>query len=110
MSTFVVQLLVALVVVGDSSSAAHPHPDPEPEERLEGWLAVTNNLTVHVAVGLLNRAEARPAAAYVDGPCVCVCVCVCVSTLHVCEHVLVVGCVTPPRQSPRLAHRPRNQH
>ena len=109
MSTFVVQLLVALVVVGDSSSAAHPHPDPEPEERLEGWLAVTNNLTVHVAVGLLNRAEARPAAAYVDGPCVCVCVCVCIDIARV-RACVGCGLCDPPRQSPRLAHRPRNQH
>eukprot|EP01050_Picozoa_sp_SAG11_P047817 SAG11_NODE_25258_length_361_cov_0.980916_1_plen_81_part_10 len=33
--------------------------------QLEGWVAVADvNLTVHVAVGLLNRKERRPAAMY----------------------------------------------
>ena len=99
MSAFVVQLLMslALLVVGDNSSVAHPDSKPEPEERLEGWLAVTNNLTVHVAVGLLNRAEARPAALCVDGLCVCT---------RVCEHAVLVGIVKQilswsPSGSPR---------
>eukprot|EP01043_Picozoa_sp_COSAG02_P024518 COSAG02_NODE_1341_length_13172_cov_324.630001_8_plen_317_part_00 len=39
--------------------------DERPHAQLEGWVAVADvNLTVHVAAGLLNRKERRPAAMY----------------------------------------------
>ena len=57
-------MAVPLALLAGMSSASI---DPRGPERLPGWFAVTSNLTVHVAVGLLNRREARPAAMYTTG-------------------------------------------
>ena len=57
--------LLAMVIFVVSSTAPQDHQEQPP--RLPGWFAVTSNFTVHVAVGLLNRREARPAALYSTG-------------------------------------------
>ena len=52
-------LLPLLLLAGCGTACA-----AAPEERLPGWVSTAGNLSVHVAAGLLNRHEGRPAAIY----------------------------------------------